>query len=110
MRHPVTAPVAPVHAACPVCGREVLLFDPTQHGWSGHHGDGARPRADGEAWFGPVAGEVTVLYSYEAEDDYRAMLADGCPDPQDWFDCFAIVFRAPGAQPVLVLAEGRSGA
>jgi hypothetical protein len=37
------------------------------------------------------------------------MLADGCPDPQDWFDYFAIVFRAPGAQPVLVLAEGRAG-
>ena len=49
-----------------------------------------------------------MLYSYEAEDDYRAMLADGCPDPQDWFDCFAIVFRAPGSQPVLVLAEACS--
>jgi hypothetical protein len=33
------------------------------------------------------------------------MLADGCPDPQDWFDCFAVVFRAPGMPPVLVLAD-----
>ncbi|KQV40236.1 hypothetical protein [Massilia sp. Root335] len=104
-RKTVAAPVAPVHAACPVCGREVLLFDPAQHGWSGRHGDGVRPRADDEAWFGPVAGEVVVIYAYQAEDDYRAMLADGCPDPQDWFDCFAIVFRPPGAQPVLVLAD-----
>jgi hypothetical protein len=109
-RKTVAAPVAPVHAACPVCGRDVLLFDPVQHGWNAHQGAVVRPRADDEAWFGPVAGEVIVLYSYEAEDDYRAMLADGCPDPQDWFDCFAIVFRAPGAQPVLVLAEARARA
>jgi hypothetical protein len=33
------------------------------------------------------------------------MLADGCPDPQDWFDCFAVVFHAAGAPPVLVLAD-----
>jgi hypothetical protein len=104
-RRTVATPVAPVHAACPVCGREVLLFDPTQHGWHGRHGDGVWPRADDEGWFGDVAGEVVVSYAYRAEDAYRAMLADGCPDPQDWFDCFAVVFRAPGAQPVLVLAD-----
>jgi hypothetical protein len=104
-RKTVEAPVAPVHAACPVCGREVLLFDPAQHGWHGRHGDGVRPRADDEAWFGTAAGEVVVAYAYRAEDAYRAMLADGCPDPQDWFDCFAIVFRAPGGPPVLVLAD-----
>jgi hypothetical protein len=104
-RKTVTAPVAPVFAACPVCGRDVLLFDPAQHGWDGRHGDGVRPTADDEAWFGLAAGEVIVSYSYRAEDEYRTMLADGCPDPQDWFDCFAIVFRAPDAQPVLVLSQ-----
>jgi hypothetical protein len=104
-RKTVAAPVAPVHAACPVCGREVLLFDPAQHGWHARNGGGVRPRADDEAWFGNGAGEVVVTYAYRAEDAYRAMLADGCPDPQDWFDCFAIVFRAPGNPPVLVLAE-----
>jgi hypothetical protein len=104
-RKTIAAPVAPVHAACPVCGRDVLLFDPARHGWRGRHGDGARPRADGEAWFGNAAGEVVVAYAYRDEDAFRTMLADGAPDPQDWFDCFAIVFRAPGAQPVLVLAD-----
>jgi hypothetical protein len=104
-RKTVAAPVAPVFAACPVCGREVLLFDPVQHGWDGRHGDGVRPEADDEAWFGGAPGEVVVTVSYRAGDDYRAMLAEGCPDPQDLFDCFAIVFRAPAAPPVLVLAE-----
>jgi hypothetical protein len=104
-RKTVAAPVAPVHAACPVCGREVLLFDPVQHGWNGRHGDGVRPHADDEAWFGNAAGEVIVMVSYRAEDEYRAMLAEGCPDPQDWFDCFAIVFHEPDAQAVLVLAQ-----
>ena len=104
-RKTVAAPVAPVFAACPVCGRDVLLFDPAQHGWDGRHGDGVRPTAEDEAWFGAGAGEVIVSYSYRAEDEYRTMLADGCPDPQDWFDCFAIVFRAPDAQPVLVLSQ-----
>jgi hypothetical protein len=89
-----------------VCGREVLLFDPVQHGWDGRHGDGVRPEADDEAWFGGVPREVVVAVSYRAGDDYRAMLAEGCPDPQDLFDCFAIVFRAPATPPVLVLAEG----
>jgi hypothetical protein len=108
-RKTVATPVPPVYAACPVCGREVLLFDPAQHGWNGRHGDGVRPRADDEAWFGTAAGEVIVTYAYQAEDEYRAMLADGCPDPQDWFDCFAVVFRVPGAPPVLVLAEECAG-
>ena len=108
-RKTVAAPVAPVFAACPVCGREVLLFDPAQHGWDGRHGDGVRPNADDEAWFGFAAGEVIVSYSYRAEDEYRAMLAEGCPDLQDWFDCFAVVFRAPAAQPVLVLSQVCAG-
>jgi hypothetical protein len=104
-RRMVTAPVAPVYAACPVCGREVMLFDPAVHGWNGRHGRGVRPEADDESWFGTTAGEVIVTYAYLAEDEYRAMLADGCPDPQDWFDCFAVVFRAAGTPPVLVLAD-----
>jgi hypothetical protein len=104
-RKTVAAPVAPVFAACPVCGRDVLLFDPAQHGWDGRHGDGVRPVADDEAWFDAAPGEVIVSYAYSAEDEYRAMLADGCPDPQDWFDCFAILFRAPDAPPVLVLSQ-----
>jgi hypothetical protein len=82
-----------------------MLFDPAVHGWNGRHGRGVRPDADDEAWFGTAAGEVIVTYAYQAEDEYRAMLADGCPDPQDWFDCFAVVFRAADTPPVLVLAD-----
>lgn len=90
--------LAPVVVSCPECGNSSIVFDPRVHGWDGQIGESASAIGDDDP--SPcfsTGGLIQVDVSYQGEESYSNLAADGVQNLEDYFDTISISIRPDGS-------------